>query len=74
VKTTGKRNLPKLFACLFAALLVSAMTHTECGRVGPKPQRANVELYPARELDANNLSSRSDLTNGDGEILCPQNS
>jgi hypothetical protein len=66
--------LPKLLACLFTALLVSAMTHTECGRVGPKPQRANVELYPARELDANNLSSRSDLTNGDGEILCPQNS
>jgi hypothetical protein len=73
-KTTSKRNLPKLLACLFTALSVSAMTHTECVRGGARPRGANVVLYLGPELKANNVSSRSDFTNGEGEILCPQNS
>jgi hypothetical protein len=60
VKATGKRSLSKLLACLFAALLVSALIHADCIRVGPKLRKTNAR--------------QSDFTNGEGGILCPQNS
>lgn len=74
VKTTGKRSLSKLLACLFTALLVSAMTHADCVRVGPKLQETIAEPYLGPGVSPSNVSSRSDFTNGEGEILCPQHS
>ena len=71
---TGKRSLSKLLACLFVVLLVSAMTHAESGRAGPKPQGTNVDLYLGPELNPCNGSSRSDFRNRERGILCPQNS
>jgi hypothetical protein len=41
-KTTGKRNLSKLLACLFTALIISATTLADCAPVGPKPQKTKV--------------------------------
>ena len=74
VKTTGKRSLSKLLACLFAALLVSALIHADCVRVSPRPQKTNAEPYLGPGVNPSNVSSRSDFTNGEGGILCPQNS
>jgi hypothetical protein len=74
VKTTGKCSLSKLLACLFTALLVGATTLADCLPVGPKPQKTNVGLYLGPGLNPSNVSGRSDFTNGEGEIPCPQNS
>ena len=73
-KTTGKSSVSRLLACLFTALLVSAMTHAECEWLGRKPQGTHVELNPGSGLNPSIVSGRSDFTNGEGEILCPQNS
>jgi hypothetical protein len=67
VKATGKGSFSKLLACLFTALLVSATTLT-------KPQETNVGSYLGPGVNPSNVSSRSDFTNGEGEILCPQDS
>jgi hypothetical protein len=74
VKATGKGSFSKLLACLFTALLVSATTLTDYVRVGPKPQETNVGSYLGPGVNPSNVSSRSDFTNGEGEILCPQDS
>jgi ABC-type transporter Mla MlaB component len=74
VKIEGKRRLPKLLACLFAALMVSATIHEDCVRVGPKSQKTNAEPYLGPGVNPSNASSRSDFANGQGGILCPQNS
>jgi hypothetical protein len=74
VKITGKRSFSKLPACLFAALLASAMIHADCARVGPKPQNTNAEPYLGPGVHPSDVSRRSDFTNAEGGILCPQNS
>jgi hypothetical protein len=73
-KTTGKRNLSKLLACLFTALIISATTLADCARVGPKPRKTKVGSYLGLGVNPSNVLSRSDFTNGEGEILCAQNS
>jgi anti-anti-sigma regulatory factor len=74
VKITGKSRLSKLLACLFTALLVSATPLADCVRVGPKLGKTNAKQYLGPGVNPSNVSSRSDFTNGEGEILCPQNS
>ena len=74
VKATGTDGLSKLLACLFAALLVSALIHADCVRVSLKPQETNVKPYLGSGVNPSNASTISDFTNGEGEILCPQNS
>jgi hypothetical protein len=74
VKVTGKRNLSKLLACLFATLLVSALIHADSVRVSPRRQKTNVTQCRGLRVNPSNVSSMSDFTNGEGGILCPQNS
>jgi hypothetical protein len=74
VKATGKSTLSKLLACLFAALLISALIHADSVRVSPRLQKTNAELYLGLGVIPSHVSSRSDFTNGEGGILCPQNS
>ena len=74
VKITGKRSSSKLLACLLAAFMVSAMIRADCVRVGPKLQKTTAEPYLGPELNLSSVLSRSDFTNGEGEILCLQNS
>jgi hypothetical protein len=74
VKATGKGGLSRLLACLFAALLVSALIRADCLRPRPRPEKTNAKLYLDLGVNQSNVSSRSDFTNGEGGILCPQNS
>jgi hypothetical protein len=74
VKSTGKGSLSKLLACLFTALLASAITLADWLQAGPNPQETNAESYVGPRVNSSNVSSRSDFANGEGEILCPQNS
>jgi hypothetical protein len=74
VKVTGKRSLSKLLACFFATLLLIALIHSDSVRVSPRREKTNATQCRGLRVNPSNVSSMSDFTNGEGEILCPQNS
>jgi hypothetical protein len=76
VKVTGKDSLSKLLICFFAAVLVAASIRAECVEVGPTLAKTHSRKSLDLGLKPNDVSgrSKSHFTNGDGGILCPQNS
>ena len=76
VKVTGKDSLSKLLICFFAAVLVAASIRADCVEVGPTLAKTNSRKSLDLGLKPNDVSgrSKSHFTNGEGGILCPQNS
>jgi hypothetical protein len=76
VKVTGKDSLSKLLICFFAAALVAASIRADCVEVGPPLARTNPRKSLDLGLKPTDVSGQSKFhfTNGEGEILCPQNS
>jgi hypothetical protein len=76
VKVTGKDSLSKLLLCFFAAVLVAASIRADCVEVGPTLAKTNSRKSLDLGLKPTDVSGQSKFhfTNGEGGILCPQNS
>jgi hypothetical protein len=75
VKATGKDSLSKLLICFFAAVIVTAIIPADCVQLGPRLTKANAKQCLVPGLNANVSSpSKSDFTDREGGIPCPQNS
>jgi hypothetical protein len=75
-KVTGKDSLFKLLICFFAAFLVAASIRADCVEVGPTLAKTNSRKSLDLGLKPTDVSGQSKFhfTNGEGGILCPQNS
>ena len=75
-KVTGKDSLSKLLICLFAAVLVAASTRADCVEVGTTLAKTSSRKSVDLGLKPSDISGQSKFhfTNGEGGILCPQNS
>jgi hypothetical protein len=76
VKVTGKDSLSKLLICFFAAVLVAASIQADCVEVGPTFAKTNSIKCLDPGLKPTDVSGQSKFhfANGEGGILCPQNS
>jgi hypothetical protein len=75
-KVTGKDSLSKLLICLFAAVLVAASTRADCVEVGATLAKTSSRKSVDLGLKPTDISGQSKFhfTDGEGGILCPQNS
>jgi hypothetical protein len=76
VKVTGKDGLSKFLICFFAAVLVAASIRADCVEIGPTLAMTNSRKSLDLGQKPTDISGQSKFhfTNGEGGILCPQNS